>query len=219
VIWAYAVCERTDDLRLPSVGGLAQAALEAIPDGRLLAVVSRHEQLPEEPALDALWAHERVIEALMAERAVLPMRFGTRFRDDGAVRAALAEREQQLLDAFDRVRGRVELAVRVMEPAAAGTAARAVPAAATGREYVNARLRTRRSVATLHEPLAALAVDARRWPELAPGELLRASYLVEQPAVAEFRSTLERLQREHPEAALLCTGPWPAYSFMEQASG
>jgi hypothetical protein len=59
----------------------------------------------------------------------------------------------------------------------------------------------------------------RHWPELAPGELLRASYLVEQTAVARFRGTVERLQREHPEAALLCTGPWPAYSFMEQASG
>jgi hypothetical protein len=221
VIWAYAVCERTD-LRPPPVGGLAEAPLEGIAEGRLLAVVSRHEQLPEEPALDALWAHERVIETLMAERAVLPMRFGTRFPDPGGVRAALAAREELLLDALDRVRGRVELAVRAIQPAAeaeGASAPAAAPAAATGREYVRARLRTRRSGASLHEPLAALAVDVRRWPELAPGEVLRASYLVEQPAVPEFRSTVERLQRQHPEAALLCTGPWPAYSFMEQASG
>jgi hypothetical protein len=219
VIWAYAACERTD-LPLPPVRGLAQAPLEQIAEGRLLAVVSRHEQLPEEPALDALWAHERVIETLMAERAVLPMRFGTRFADAGGVRAALAARAELLLDALERVRGRVELAVRAIQPAAeAETEAAAAAAASTGREYVHARLRTRRSGASLHEPLAALAVDARRWPELAPGEVLRASYLVEQPAVPEFRSTVERLQREHPEAALLCTGPWPAYSFMEQASG
>jgi hypothetical protein len=146
------------------------------------------------------------------------MRFGTRLLDADAVQAALAARRELLLDALDRVRGRVELAVRAMRPGAEAEATSA-PAAPTGREYVHARLRTRRSGTSLHEPLAALAVDVRRWPELAPGEVLRASYLVEQPAVPEFRSTVERLQREHPEAALLCTGPWPAYSFMEQTSG
>jgi hypothetical protein len=217
VIWLYAVCERTE-MRLPPVRGLAEAPLEGIAEGRLLAVASRHEQVPEDPALDALWVHEGVIEALMAERVVLPMRFGTRLPDAGAVRAALAERREQLLDALDRVRGRVELAVRAMQPVAVA-AAPSAPAAARGREYLHARLRSRRSGASLDEPLAELAVEVRHWPELAPGELLRASYLVEQAAVARFRSTVEQLQREHPEAALLCTGPWPAYSFMEQASG
>jgi hypothetical protein len=96
-----------------------------------------------------------------------------------------------------------------MQPAAAG------PAAASGREYLEAKLAGERSVAALHEPLAALAVAARRWPKPAPGELLRAAYLVEQPAVGRFRGAVERLQRGHPEAALLCTGPWPAYSFVQ----
>jgi hypothetical protein len=212
VIWVYAVCERTE-LRLPAVRGLAGASLEGIAEGQLLAVASRHERMPAEPALDALWAHERVMEALMAERAVLPMRFGTRLPDAGAVQAALAARRELLLDALDRVRGRVELAVRAIEPAA-----EAAPSAASGRDHLRARLRSKLSGASLHEPLAALAVAARRWPELAPGELLRASYLVEQTAAARFRSTVQRLQHEHPEAALLCTGPWPAYSFMERAS-
>jgi hypothetical protein len=215
VIWVYAVCERTE-LGLPPIRGLAEAPLEAIAAGRLLAVASRHERPPEEPALDALWVHERVIEALMADRAVLPMRFGTRLGDVGGVKAALTEREEPLLEALDRVRGRVELAVRAIQPEA-DAAARPAREEAGGREYVDARLRMRRSGASLHEPLAAVAVAARRWPDLAPGEVLRASYLVEQPQVERFRSTVERLQREHPEAALLCTGPWPAYSFMERA--
>ena len=216
MIWVYAICERPE-LRLPPVRGLAEAPLEGIAEGALLAVASRHEREPEEPALDALWAHERVIEALMADRAVLPLRFGTRMPDADAVRTPLAARREHLLEALDRVRGRVELAVRAIQPEAVA-AAPAAPAA-SGREYLRARLSIRRSSASLHEPLAALAVAARRWPELAPGELLRASYLVDQPAVAGFRSAVERLQREHPEAALLCTGPWPAYSFVEQTSG
>jgi len=43
---------------------------------------------------------------------------------------------------------------------------------------------------------------------------LRAAYLVERPVVARFGSRVQRLQAEHPEAAVLCTGPWPPYSFV-----
>jgi hypothetical protein len=208
MIWVYAICEQPE-LPPAAVAGLDGAPLEAIVEGLLLAIVSRHEQAPAEPALSALLAHERVVEALMAQRAVLPLRFGTRFPDTGDLQVVLAERRRALVDALDRVRGRVELAVRAMRPAAA------VPAAASGREYLTAKLTGERSAAELHEPLAALAVAARRSPKPAPGELLRAAYLVERPAVGRFRGAVERLQRGHPETPLLCTGPWPAYSFVE----
>lgn len=215
MIWVYAVCERPGR-GLPHVRGLAGAPLEGICEGSMLAVVSRHQRLPEGGSLDALWVHERVVEALMADRAVLPMRFGTRLRDLDGVRAALAARRESLLDALDRVRGRVELAVRAIRPAA-DVAIDAAPA--SGVAYLRARLRSTRSAESLHEPLAALAVAAHRWPERAPGEVLRASYLVDQPAVVSFRRAVERLQRQHPEAALLCTGPWPAYSFTQETGG
>jgi Gas vesicle synthesis protein GvpL/GvpF len=216
MIWVYAICERAAP-SLPTVSGLGGAPLEAICEGPLLAVASRADLVPDEISVDVLSAHERVVEALMKERAVLPMRFGTRFAAAGDVQAALAARRTALLDALDRVRGRVELAVRARRPA---TEARevAVAAGADGHEYVRVRLRASRSAASLHQPLAALAVASRRWPSLAPGELLRASYLVERPAVVRFRDTVLALQREHPEAALVCTGPWPAYSFMDEVS-
>jgi hypothetical protein len=217
VIWVYAVCERPD-LPLPRVRGLARAPLDMIAEGPLVAVVSRHAQPPDEPALDALWAHERVVESLMGERAVLPMRFGTRPPSADGVREILAGRRDALLEMLDRVRGRVELALRAMQPAARAAAAPS-PATASGGEYLRARLAGARTLAALHEPLAAVAVAARRWPQRSPEELLRTSYLVDQPAVAQFRGAVESLQREHPETALLCTGPWPAYSFVEGLSG
>jgi hypothetical protein len=216
MIWIYAICERSEQ-RLPEASGPAGAPLEEICAGPLVAVASRGDLVPDELSVEALSAHERVVETLMEERTVLPMRFGTSFTAPGAVQAALAARREPLLDALDRVRGRVELAVRARRPAAAAEVA-AVPAGSSGREYVRARLHAGRSAASLHQPLAALAVASRRWPALAPGELLRASYLVERPAVVRFRDAVGSLQREHPEAALVCTGPWPAYSFMDEAS-
>jgi Gas vesicle synthesis protein GvpL/GvpF len=212
VIWVYAVCDRPD-LPPPGVPGLADAPLERIAAGPLVAVFSRHGQAPDEPGLDSLLAHERVVESLMSDRAVLPMRFGMRLRSADDVREALAGRGDLLLEALDRVRGRVELAVRATQPAASVRAP-----GASGSEYVRARLAGAHTLAALHEPLAAVAVAARCWPERAPGEPRRGSYLVDEPTVGVFRRTVERLQREHPEAALLCTGPWPAYSFVDAVS-
>jgi hypothetical protein len=65
-----------------------------------------------------------------------------------------------------------------------------------------------------HDPLARLAVAVSRRPAGAPAELFRASYLIEQPVMARFRDEVERLQRTHPDIAIVCTGPWPPYSFV-----
>jgi hypothetical protein len=223
VIWVYGICERPDTPP-PRRRGLAQAPLDGVREGELLAVISRHVHPPGDPALDALWVHERVVERLMADRAVLPMRFGNKLRDDGVLREILAARQEELLATLDRVRGRVELGVRAMQPLDAQPDASAIAdrapgsAVTTGREYLEAKLRDgrriERGVAALHEPLAKLAVAAQRQPSRSPEELLRASYLVETAVVARFRGAVERLQREHPSVAILCTGPWPPYSFV-----
>jgi hypothetical protein len=142
-----------------------------------------------------------VVETLQLERAVVPVRFGTRHDHAEDVRTVLAERRPALLAAHERVRGRVEIAVRLLEPP---------PARDDGRAYLDRRVKA----ASLHEELAALAVAAGRRPERRSVELLRGAYLVERRAVPAFTATVEALQREHPEAALVCTGPWPAYSFV-----
>jgi len=197
MIWLYAVCEQPSR-PLPRVRGLEDRPVEGIACGDLLAVGTRHLDVPEVAAVDALWTHEQVIEAVQAERAVVPVRFGTREPGAGSVRAAVAAARESLLEALDRVRGRVELAVRALEP----------ERVSGGREY----LLRRRRAASLHEALAALAVESRRRPERGD-ELLRASYLVEPAELDAFRLAVERLRR--PGLELVCTGPWPAYSFTE----
>ena len=221
MIWLYAVCDRPE-LPPPRRRGMAQSPLDAVRAGELLAVISRHVHPPGEPALDALWVHERVVERLMADRAVLPMRFGSRLPDEGAVRDLLEARQQAFLAALDRVRGRVELGVRAIRRgngAAPGDPVAPAPETASGRDYVLSKVReshrTEHAAATLHDPLAALADAARRQRPRSPDEVLRASYLVDRGSLPRFRAAVERLQRTQPDAAILCTGPWPPYSFVD----
>ena len=201
MIWVYAVCDRPDEP--------PQAPLEAVRDGDLLAVFCAHDHAPDARALDALWAHEQVVEELMAERTVLPMRFGTTLPDAGALREAIAERHEALAERLDFVRDRVELGVRAI-----GTTPAETPAPdASGREYLLAKLGTEQAATALHEPLAAPAVASSRRAG-GDGELLHATYLVHRDDVAPFLGTVERLNAEHPGVSVLCTGPWPPYSFV-----
>jgi Gas vesicle synthesis protein GvpL/GvpF len=199
VIWVYAVAEDADR-PLP-------APLEGVRAGDLVAVIAR-DRPPEEPGPEAFWAHERVVEQAMADRAVLPMRFGTTQPDDEALREALLARHDEFRAALARVRGRVELSVRAVADGAPPAAE-----AATGREWLHARLDASRLADAVHEPLAALAVADRRRP--VPGDLLRAAYLVERSEIDRFGAEVERVRREVDGLAVVCTCPWPPYSFVD----
>jgi len=85
------------------------ARLRAIPAGRLAVVVGPASR--SEATADALWRHEELVQALMADRDVLPVRYGTRFADDEDAAAAIAAREATFAAALERVRGAVEMSV------------------------------------------------------------------------------------------------------------
>jgi hypothetical protein len=182
-----------------------RAPLRAVRGGGLSVLCAPAEQ--RELTAEALWRHEALLEELMEERDLLPVRFGTLVADEQAAARALSERSEELAAGLDRVRGAVELALRV-EP----REREPLPAAPSGREYLRSKLARMESARRLHEPLAAVARDSdvQRGPEL-----LRAAYLVDRDAVEEFVALVRRLQREHTELALLCTGPWPPYSFAD----
>jgi hypothetical protein len=178
---------------------------------------------------DNLLCHERVIEALMDARAVLPARFGTT--------AECVERIQNTLELnsagyranLDRVRGRVEIALRVgWEPEAGEPAARPRAAdVASGRGYMLALLERAKGsqrqrdaaedlAARLTGGLAELADAAVEKVLPTPQMLLKAAYLVRREHVPEMRRRIAALRTSYPALAILSTGPWPAYSFVEE---
>jgi hypothetical protein len=187
VIEVYAITDHPTP-PLPPI-----ALLHAVPAGRLAAVCAAGD---DTTALtpDALWRHEDVVEALMADRDLLPVRYGTCLPDDAAVAAAVAQRAPELTAALDRVRGAVELSLRVAAPAGVD----GPPEAA----------------AAIHAALAAGARATVRHPPRA-AEVLRAAYLVDRDAIERYTALVARLQAEHPDLRLLCTGPWPPYGFTE----
>ena len=189
--------------------------MRVVPGGDLAAVCGPVAQ--GEVTADALWQHARLVEALMDDRDVLPVRYGTCLPDDAAAVQTLRDKHDELAASLEAVRGAVELAVRVFP--ALGHAHVPTPAAAsmTGTEYLRARARSaaEESYASLivHEPLGrmARATTLARVPR--PGELMRAAYLVERDSTEYFSSQVKEIQEANPQLRITCTGPWPPYSF------
>jgi Gas vesicle synthesis protein GvpL/GvpF len=198
---------------VPPVVGLDGAPVEAHVLGPVAAVVSRH---PDGPAAtqDAVLRHAEVVEAAMrAAGAVLPARFGAGYPDEKALGLAVRERAHTLRDGLERVRGCVELGVRVLAPEPEGRPP------ADGAAYMQSRLREtaeRRWIAAwVH---GALSEQARESTFRVPHEgrtVLVASYLVPERSQEAFERRVQELAPAREELAFFCTGPWPPYSFVE----
>jgi hypothetical protein len=209
VITLYAITDHPS-APLPSAAGL-----RLVPDGDLAAVCG--PAATREVTADALWEHERLVEALMDDRDLLPVRYGTCLPDDAAAARALEDNHDSYAASLEAVRGAVELAVRVFGDGESPPACSSDPEPATGTAYLRARSRTTAEEAAartaVHEPLAraARASTVARLPRA--GELLRAAYLVNRDATAGFAARVRELQEKSPRLRITCTGPWPPYSF------
>ena len=80
--------------------------------GDLVAIVGPAEGDDDDVSAEALWRHEELVEELMADRDVLPVRYGTRFADEEEAVRAVAARRATFAAALDHVRGALEFAVR-----------------------------------------------------------------------------------------------------------
>jgi hypothetical protein len=197
--------------------GLQAQPLRSVTAAGLAAVVSDHDGDRPAATEAQLWAHERVVEELMADRTLLPMRFGSLLPDDPAVQAFLRDRRDELEAALGHVAGAIELGVRVAWSDAGGQSGDPGVAAGSGAAYLMGRLDCRRRARDLADrvdaSLAGLA-RARRTRVLArPNLPFSGAYLVDRERQAAFRERVGALGAEVEDAEIVCTGPWPPYGF------
>jgi Gas vesicle synthesis protein GvpL/GvpF len=208
-VLVYGICERGD--AAIEGRGLQQRPLRGLCGGSLMAIVSDHDEPPPR-AVETLWEYEEVVERIAAERSMIPARFGSVLDDDDAVLDMLSARHETLLAVIGQTRGAVELALRATweQPPE--------PDSQTGTGYLRTRMQLRqraREVADGLMPLGRLSRTSRCELPGRPQEPMRCAYLVDRDKVDDFAASVQQLDEQLADVELVCTGPWPPYSFAE----
>jgi hypothetical protein len=233
--YVYCLSDELADASVEGLSGVGGAPVRLLPVGGVAPVVAVVSDFEGERALvtrENLLAHNRVNAHVLARVTPLPLRFGT-LSDAARLSAYVAANETALAEAFARVRGCVEMGVKVRLDAGAKAASKEsevkveeARAAGVGRGTAFLLAKRREILgeeafkARAEEAAARLAArvdglaresEVRLSPE---GPIvLRASHLVARGDVAEYRARARDLGAGLEGLHLLASGPWPPYSF------
>ncbi|MEE1805076.1 GvpL/GvpF family gas vesicle protein [Streptomyces sp. BE133] len=258
ITYAYAVARDADgslEEALSGLPGVAEAPVHLVrvehSDDVVVAVSPVPERDFQEAALrthleDLDWlesvarAHHRVIEALAARTAVLPLRLATVYLDDERVRLMLRARYEAFAGRLSDLAAQVEWGVKIYVEAAAESESPAAPPTdagltdaglSPGRAYLSQRRAQRharedayrgaeQAAERVEAAAHAYAVDrVQHRPqqgELArgPGEnVINDAYLVPLQHAEDFRADAMQAAEGLPGVRVEVTGPWAPYSF------
>ena len=209
-LYVYAITDRPVRLR---GRGIFRRPLRTLRAGGLYAVVEPAAR-PPATSLPKLRAQGRVIARLVRAGAdILPARFGAHVKNVAELERALGERTRELARALRRVRGCVQMTVRVARPRAAGTRAdrtsgtrflRAQVAAVAARRRDRVMLALRRAA----RPYARATVI--EWRE----EGASVFHLVPRARVAGYTEALAGAVKRLGAHAVI-SGPWAPFAFVK----
>lgn len=213
---------------------------------RLFVICEDHDGSEVLPRRRAMLRHARVLEHAMHAGTVLPMQFGMLAASEEVVADRVALKAREVAAAIARLRGRVELGVRITgdEDASLAATLEASPALRDMRNRLsNARRAGHFEIAefgrALGEATARRRADEQRLAtaRLAPfadtsvlkapesdTQVLRAEFLVDRAATAQFSEVVEafcgasRFSADTPLKAQII-GPGPAYNFLNLSLG
>jgi hypothetical protein len=221
ILYLYAL---VDDESAGSLGeGLAGEPLRLVPLGAVSAVVGDLSERPR-PDREPLERQDAVVRRLAEHfAAILPARFGEVFADETTLAGRLASREREMTEALDRVRGCVQMTLRVFgEPAAVPEPE--VAAGGPGSRYLAARRREAERARSLpeiepiREALRPL-LRGERVERAEAGPLLGTAYhLVLRGQDGAYRAALETARERIGGRRVAATGPWPPYAFAPEAA-
>ncbi len=218
-LYLYALVDRPPRSKERLGRGLAREALSVVRVGKTFVIVEPRRK-PREATTRAIVGHDRVVRRIAKlVPAVLPLRFGTTVADRAALAALLRPLEGSIGPAFERVRGAVQLTLRV--------AGRQTPPVipervGPGTRWIAERLARQQvpEIAVITEATRPFVRDARaeRHDRRRDRGLYFASvyHLVAREDVPAWRRALARSIAQLPRGVrVTTTGPWPPWAFAE----
>lgn len=234
-IYLYGIIDSNDNLS-NSINGLDGARVFNIPFRDIGIIVSNLNGEVQNITPDRAVVHEGVVEILMENFTVLPVRFLTVFDRKKDILAILHEYYSDFRQNLDRLQNKAEFGIKVIWP---GDKIREQITASYAKEGHNMPEVTdllRKSF--IKEKFDKYKID-KEFQKEADGYitfvdnffnkiavekkveklktdilLLNASYLIEKEKQVEFRQAFEKLRKTKVDFKYLLSGPWPPYNFI-----
>jgi len=235
--YMYAVIHASDSVP-ESCPGVDGQGIYKIEEGRLAAVAGGVAAVRIRPERRHLAAHQEVLKQLLSSATPLPITFGTVADNPKAVRQFLAKHRSELLNQLKRVRGKVEMGLRVTWQApnifeyfvnthASLREARdrlvADPRHSTQDQKIETgrmfeRLLTEdraRHAAKVEAILDAAGIECKANKSKTESEVMNLACLVERDRLDDFgRSVFEAAQLFDHDFAFDYSGPWAPHNFV-----
>lgn len=238
-VYVYGIINGPKRLRLSQKGMGGQDVFNIV-YGRMSALVSIVDKNHFEPNEKNVLAHEAVIEEMMNNNhAVLPMRFAIVLNNKREIKGILRKHYREFVNNLEKVKGTVELGVKVFWEAdkmkkkvKVFTARRInklekkIAGKSAGQKYLLEKMKdyfleegleqeAEKLAKAIDQRLSRHARDSRLKKLVTAGLALNASYLVAKENCQDFEKEVAKMQRENKNLKFLFSGPWPPYNFIE----
>jgi hypothetical protein len=190
----------------------------------MYAAVERRAAAPEPTEGNLRLQHRIVVELARRVDAILPVTFGA-WVDADELHRVLAPRRDQMLAAFDLVRHRQQMTVRIFgSPPPSAPRGRSSSRRGPGSAYLARHLKAlppeaSRIVRAIRRAAASLVVAER----LEPGRrrmIATIHHLIDRRGSREYRAAVSRaLHSTASRFEVVVSGPWPPFAFTPRIWG
>ncbi|MBI5182932.1 MAG: GvpL/GvpF family gas vesicle protein [Nitrospinae bacterium] len=234
-VYLYAIIDSNDKIR-KAIKGLEKASVYNIPYRDIGLIVSKLNGQVQDISIDRAIEHEGVVETLMEDFTLLPVRFLTLFDKEEDLLSVIKGYYSDFIENLDRLRNKIEFGIKVIWP---GNTIRerimnnypkddypaSISGDSPGKDFIKARFKrykitkgfedeAERCIAVI-DNLFSLSVTEKRLERLkSENLLLNAYYLVEKERQDDFRRSFEQLKSSFNDFKYLFSGPWPPYNFI-----
>lgn len=190
--------------------------IEFLPTRGIYAVVERRASAPDMNEASLRAQHKMIVDLARLCDPILPVRFGAWVPPDELL-ALIESREGLLRDAFELVRHREQMTVRVFGKSALERS-ESMGTAESGRAYLErlrdaARPRLPPLAHSVRRAVGSLAIAERL--ESGHGRMhIAVHHLIERGRSDRYRTLVRRAASTMPtDGELMVSGPWPPFAF------
>jgi len=234
-LYLYGIIDSSDQIK-QSISGLEGAGAYNIPFCDIGAVVSEICQPPQDITEDAVLEHEAVVEKLMADFTVLPVRFQTVIEGRDNLLSMTQRYYKDFKDNMERLYNKLEFGIKVIWSAdkirkniikalKKDEQKKLDSGSLSGKRFMKEKFEkykidkefeaeADKFIKVMDIFFSKFAVEKKTKKLKTENLLMDAVYLVEKDNEGNFREAFEHVKSARPDFKYLFSGPWPAYNFV-----